>query len=105
EDILGRGFNFQIDLVEGAGAFVCGEETALIASLEGLAGRPRPRPPFPAEKGLWGCPTDINNVETWFNLAPIVSKGAKWFADIGSSASAGTKVISLVGKVRNTGLV
>jgi NADH-quinone oxidoreductase subunit F len=104
-DILGCGFNFDIELVEGAGAFVCGEETALIASLEGRAGRPRPRPPFPAEKGLWGYPTDINNVETWFNIAPIIAKGPAWFAETGSDASAGTKVISLVGKVRNTGLV
>jgi NADH-quinone oxidoreductase subunit F len=75
ENILGRGFKFDIELVEGAGAFVCGEETALIASLEGEAGRPRPRPPFPAQKGLWGKPSNINNVETWYNIAPIVTKG------------------------------
>ncbi|MGO4871759.1 MAG: NADH-ubiquinone oxidoreductase-F iron-sulfur binding region domain-containing protein [Roseiarcus sp.] len=105
EDILGRGFHFDIELVEGAGAFVCGEETALISSLEGRAGRPRPRPPFPAQKGLWGYPTNINNVETWFNVAPIIAKGPEWFAETGSSASAGTKVFSLVGKVKNTGLV
>lgn len=104
-NILGRGFNFDIELVEGAGAFVCGEETALIASLEGLAGRPRPRPPFPAQKGLWGRPTNINNVETWCNIAPIVIKGPQWFTQTGSPKSAGTKVFSLVGKVRNTGLV
>jgi NADH-quinone oxidoreductase subunit F len=104
-NILGRGFNFDIELVEGAGAFVCGEETALIASLEGLAGRPRPRPPFPAQKGLWGKPTNINNVETWCNIAPIVIKGAAWFTQTGSAKSAGTKVFSLVGKVQNTGLV
>ncbi len=104
-NILGRGFNFDIDLVEGAGAFVCGEETALIASLEGLAGRPRPRPPFPAQKGLWGKPTNINNVETWCNIAPIVIKGPQWFTQTGSPKSAGTKVFSLVGKVQNTGLV
>ena len=73
-NILGRGFNFNIELVQGAGAFVCGEETALIASLEGFAGRPRPRPPFPAQKGLWGSPTNINNVETWYNVAPIVAR-------------------------------
>ncbi len=91
--------------MEGAGAFVCGEETALIASLEGRAGRPRPRPPFPAEKGLWGYPTNINNVETWFNIAPIIALGPAWFAETGGGASAGTKVFSLVGKVRNTGLV
>jgi NADH-quinone oxidoreductase subunit F len=105
EDILGRGFRFDIDLVEGAGAFVCGEETALISSLEGRAGRPRPRPPFPAQKGLWGYPTDINNVETWFNIPPIIAKGPAWFTETGSSASSGTKVFSLVGKVKNTGLV
>jgi NADH-quinone oxidoreductase subunit F len=105
EDILGRGFNFNIELVEGAGAFVCGEETALISSLEGCAGRPRPRPPFPAQKGLWGYPTNINNVETWYNVAPIVAKGPAWFTETGSSKSPGTKVFSLVGKVKNTGLV
>jgi NADH-quinone oxidoreductase subunit F len=105
ENILGRGFSFDIQLVEGAGAFVCGEETALIASLEGFAGRPRPRPPFPAQKGLWGSPTNINNVETWYNIAPIVAKGPAWFSETGSTKSAGTKVFSLVGKVTNTGLV
>ncbi len=105
EDILGRGFNFNIELVEGAGAFVCGEETALIASLEGHAGRPRPRPPFPAQKGLWGYPTNINNVETWYNVAPIIAKGPAWFTETGSAKSPGTKVFSLVGKVKNTGLV
>jgi NADH-quinone oxidoreductase subunit F len=105
KDILGRGFNFDIEVVEGAGAFVCGEETALIASLEGRAGRPRPRPPFPAQKGLWGYPTNINNVETWFNIAPIIACGPAWFAETGSGASSGTKVFSLVGKVKNTGLV
>jgi len=105
DDILGRGFNFNIDLVEGAGAFVCGEETALINSLEGFAGRPRPRPPFPAQKGLWGFPTNINNVETWYNVAPIIAKGPAWFTETGSAKSPGTKVFSLVGKVKNTGLV
>ena len=105
ENILGRGFNFDISLVEGAGAFVCGEETALIASLEGFAGRPRPRPPYPAQKGLWGKPTNINNVETWYNIAPIVTKGAAWFTQTGSAKSSGTKVFSLVGKVVNSGLV
>ena len=99
------GFSFDIEVVEGAGAFVCGEETALIASLEGRAGRPRPRPPFPAQKGLWGYPTNINNVETWFNIAPIIARGPAWFAETGSGGSSGTKVFSLVGKVRNTGLV
>ncbi|MFY9842166.1 MAG: NADH-ubiquinone oxidoreductase-F iron-sulfur binding region domain-containing protein [Terriglobales bacterium] len=105
ENILGRGFKFEIELVEGAGAFVCGEETALIASLEGEAGRPRPRPPFPAQKGLWGKPTNINNVETWYNIAPIVMRGPAWFTEIGSAKSSGTKVFSLVGKIKNTGLV
>jgi NADH-quinone oxidoreductase subunit F len=105
DNCLGRGFKFDIHLVEGAGAFVCGEETALIASLEGYAGRPRPRPPFPAQKGLYGKPTNINNVETWYNVAPIVSKGPAWFSEIGSTKSAGTKVFSLVGKINNTGLV
>jgi NADH-quinone oxidoreductase subunit F len=105
QNILGRGFKFDIEVVEGAGAFVCGEETALIASLEGEAGRPRPRPPFPAQKGLWGKPTNINNVETWYNIAPIVTKGAAWFTETGSAKSAGTKVFSLVGKVHSTGLV
>jgi len=105
KDILGRGFTFAISVVEGAGAFVCGEETALIASLEGRASRPRPRPPFPAKKGLWGFPTNINNVETWFNIAPIIACGPAWFAETGSGASAGAKVFSLVGKVKNTGLV
>jgi NADH-quinone oxidoreductase subunit F len=105
DNILGRGFKFDIRLVEGAGAFVCGEETALIASLEGYSGRPRPRPPFPAQKGLYGKPTVINNVETWYNIAPIVAKGPAWFSETGSTKSAGTKVFSLVGKIGNTGLV
>jgi len=105
ENILGRGVKFDVSMVEGAGAFVCGEETALIASLEGHAGRPRPRPPFPAQKGLWGQPTSINNVETWYNIAPIVMRGAPWFTETGSPKSSGTKVFSLVGKVKNTGLV
>ncbi len=97
-NILGRGFKFDIELVEGAGAFVCGEETALIASLEGEAGRPRPRPPFPAQKGLWGKPSNINNVETWYNIAPIITKGPAWFTETGSAKSSGTKVFSLVGQ-------
>jgi len=105
DNILGRGFKFNIELVEGAGAFVCGEETALIASLEGCAGRPRPRPPFPAHKGLWGKPTNINNVETWYNISPIVTLGPAWFTETGSPKSSGTKVFSLVGKVSSTGLV
>src|SRR5208337_4796105 len=105
DNILGRGFKFNIEVVEGAGAFVCGEETALIASLEGEAGRPRPRPPFPAQKGLWGYPTNINNVETWYNITPIITRGPAWFSEVGSPKSSGTKVFSLVGKVHNTGLV
>jgi NADH-quinone oxidoreductase subunit F len=104
-NILDRGFNFNIELVQGAGAFVCGEETALIASLEGFAGRPHTRPPFPAQKGLWGKPTNINNVETWCNIAPIITRGPAWFAETGSAKSPGTKVFSLVGKIQNTGLV
>lgn len=105
DNILGRGFRFNLSLVEGAGAFVCGEETALIHSLEGKAGRPRPRPPYPAQKGLFGFPTNINNVETWYNVAPIVLRGPAWFAETGSAKSPGTKVFSLVGKVQRTGLV
>jgi NADH-quinone oxidoreductase subunit F len=105
DDIFGTGFCFNMTLIEGAGAFVCGEETAMIASLEGRAGRPRPRPPFPAQQGLWGKPTNINNVETWINVPAILARGAAWFADIGTTNSTGTKVFSLVGKIRNTGLV
>ncbi|MGO9638669.1 MAG: NADH-ubiquinone oxidoreductase-F iron-sulfur binding region domain-containing protein, partial [Terracidiphilus sp.] len=105
KNILGQGFDFDIELVQGAGAFVCGEETALIASLEGASGRPHPRPPYPAQHGLWGRPTNINNVETWCNIAPIITRGPGWFAETGSVKSPGTKVFSLVGKVQNTGLV
>ena len=105
ESILGSGFGFDVELVEGAGAFVCGEETALIASAEGRAGRPVPRPPFPAQKGFLGKPTTINNVETLCNVPVIIAKGADWFASTGTATSPGTKVFSLVGKVKNTGLV
>lgn len=105
ESILGTGFSFKMDIVEGAGAFVCGEETALIASIEGKAGRPLPRPPYPASKGLYGKPTNINNVETWCNVPVIIEKGAGWFTAMGTEKSPGTKVFSLVGKVKNTGLV
>ncbi len=105
ENILGSGFNFKMDIVEGAGAFVCGEETALIASIEGKAGRPLPRPPYPASRGLYGKPTNINNVETWCNVPVIIEKGVDWFTSIGTEKSSGTKVFSLVGKVKNTGLV
>ena len=98
-------FNFRIDIRIGAGAFVCGEETALIRSIEGKRGRPRPRPPYPSEKGLWGAPTLINNVETFANIAPIIRKGGAWFAAIGTPKSTGTKVFALAGKIRNTGLI
>lgn len=98
-------FNFRIDLRIGAGAFVCGEETALIRSIEGKRGRPRPRPPYPSEKGLWGMPTLINNVETYANVAPIMKRGSAWFAGIGTPKSAGTKVFALAGKIKNTGLI
>jgi len=98
-------FDFKIDIRIGAGAFVCGEETALMASIEGKRGIPRPRPPYPAESGLWGCPTLINNVETFANVSTIIRKGADWFANIGTEKSKGTKVFSLAGKVNNTGLI
>ncbi len=98
-------FNFRVDIRIGAGAFVCGEETALMASIEGGRGAPRPRPPYPAESGLWGCPTLINNVETFANIAPIIRKGPEWFAGIGAEKSKGTKVFALAGKIRNTGLI
>jgi len=103
--ILESGFSFRIDLRMGAGAFVCGEETALLRSIEGRRGRPRPRPPYPSEKGLWGAPTLINNVETFANIAPILVRGGAWFAGIGTPRSAGTKVFALAGKIRNTGLI
>src|SRR6266536_274182 len=105
EGILGTSFGLNLHIRLGAGAFVCGEETALIASIEGKRGQPRPRPPFPAEKGLWGCPTLINNVETFANIAPILRKGGEWFAQIGTEKSKGTKVFALAGRVENTGLV
>ncbi len=105
ENILGSGFDFRVHVHRGAGAFVCGEETALLASLEGLAGEPRPRPPYPAVKGLRGRPTNINNVETWANVPLILDMGAAAFASIGAAHSKGTKIFSLVGKIVNTGLV
>lgn len=105
ENILGTGFSFDLHIAKGAGAFVCGEETALIASIEGRVGEPRQRPPYPAVKGLWGKPTVINNVETWGNVPIIIEKGADWFASIGTNGSKGTKIFSLVGKINNTGLV
>jgi len=103
--ILGTDFNLTLHISKGAGAFVCGEETALIASVEGKVGEPRQRPPFPAVKGLWKKPTNINNVETWANIPLIIEKGADWFSQIGTSGSTGTKIFSLVGKINNTGLV
>ena len=105
DDILGTGFSFDIEVRIGAGAFVCGEETALLASIEGRRGMPRPRPPFPAVKGLWDKPTLINNVETYSNLNPIILRGAPWYAAMGTTTSKGTKVFSLAGAVTNTGLV
>ncbi|MCK4276224.1 MAG: SLBB domain-containing protein, partial [Phycisphaerae bacterium] len=105
ENILGTGFNFKVRISRGAGAFVCGEETALIASVEGRLGTPSAKPPFPAQRGLFGMPTNINNVETWANVPQIISRGADWFAGTGTPKSKGTKVFSLVGKINNTGLV
>jgi len=103
--IFESGFNFRIDIRIGAGAFVCGEETALIRSIEGSRGTPRPRPPYPAYQGLWGRPTLINNVESLANIAPIIRNGGEWFAKIGTEKSKGTKVFALAGKVKNTGLI
>lgn len=105
ENILGTGFNFDIEIRLGAGAFVCGEETALMTSIEGNRGEPRPRPPFPAIKGLFGKPTLLNNVETYANICQIILKGADWFASMGTERSKGTKVFALGGKITNTGLV
>ena len=105
KNIFGTDFNFDIHIRLGAGAFVCGEETALLTSIEGNRGEPRPRPPFPAVKGLWGKPTIINNVETYANIPQIILKGADWFASMGTEKSKGTKVFALGGKIRNTGLV
>jgi NADP-reducing hydrogenase subunit HndC len=105
EDIFGTGFNFDIGLRLGAGAFVCGEETALMTSIEGNRGEPRPRPPFPAQKGLFGKPTILNNVETYANIPQIILNGSEWFASMGTEKSKGTKVFALGGKIKNTGLV
>ncbi|UCD83176.1 MAG: FAD-dependent oxidoreductase [Desulfobacterales bacterium] len=105
ENILGTGFNFDISMQKGAGAFVCGEETALMASIEGRRGMPRARPPFPAQAGIDQKPTNINNVETWANIPLIINNGAAWYSQIGTEASKGTKIFSLAGKVNNTGLV
>ena len=105
DNILGSGFSFHMKIKQGAGAFVCGEETAMIASIEGKRGMPTSRPPFPATAGLFGKPTNINNVETWVNIPCIINRGADWFSSIGTESSKGTKVFSLVGKVKNSGLV
>ena len=104
-NIQDSGFNFELELRVGAGAFVCGEETALIASIEGKRGMPKPRPPFPAQSGLWGKPTNINNVETWANVAAILQKGSTWYSGFGSEASKGTKTFALAGKISRTGLI
>jgi NADP-reducing hydrogenase subunit HndC len=105
EKIFGTPFAFKLKIREGAGAFVCGEETSLIASIEGKVGEPRPRPPFPATSGLWGKPTTINNVKTWSHISPIIARGPDWYANYGTGDSKGTTVFSLVGKVNNSGLV
>jgi NADP-reducing hydrogenase subunit HndC len=105
KNIFGAEFSFDLDIRVGAGAFVCGEETALLASIEGRRGEPRPRPPFPAVKGLWGKPTLINNVETYANICPIILYGSEWYARIGTGKSKGTKVFAVAGNINNTGLV
>lgn len=105
DDILGTGFSFDLEVRMGAGAFVCGEETALMASIEGKRGEPRPRPPFPAQKGLWDQPSNINNVETFSIIPQIILKGAEWFANLGYKKSTGTKTFSMAGDVKNTGLI
>lgn len=104
-NILGTGFDFNLEIRLGAGAYVCGEETALMASIEGKRGMPRPRPPYPADHGLWGAPTLVNNVETFASIAPILRRGGDWYASIGSETSKGTKVFALAGQIRNTGLI
>jgi len=105
KNILGSNFSFDVEVRIGAGAFVCGEETALIASIEGKRGTPSPRPPYPAECGLWGKPTLINNVETYANIAPIILNGGEWFSETGTAKSAGTKVFALAGKIKYSGLI
>ena len=105
DNILGSRFSFHIKIKEGAGAFVCGEETAMIASIEGKRGMPRSRPPFPANSGLWGKPTNINNVETWANVSAILEKGAEWYTSYGTEKSKGTKTFALAGKINRTGLI
>jgi len=105
DNILGSGFSLHVKIKEGAGAFVCGEETALMASIEGKRGMPRPRPPFPAQSGLWGKPTNINNVETWANVSAILQNGGEWYAGYGTEKSKGTKTFALAGKINHTGLI
>jgi len=105
KNVMGFGFDFDMRIKKGAGAFVCGEETALMASIEGERGMPRPRPPFPAVKGLWGKPTNINNVETFANVRHIILKGAEWYASLGTDTTKGTKIFAVTGKVKHTGLV
>ena len=105
KNILNSGFDFDIHVRLGAGAFVCGEETALMASIEGRRGEPRPKPPFPAQSGIFKCPTVLNNVETWASVAPIILKGSAWFSSIGTEKSKGTKVFAVGGKIHNVGLV
>jgi NADH-quinone oxidoreductase subunit F len=105
KNILGSGFDFDLHIQLGAGAFVCGEETAMMASIEGRVGEPVPRPPFPVEKGLWGKPTNINNTKTWATVSHIINNGADWYAKLGNEKSKGTTIFSLVGKINNTGLV
>jgi NADH:ubiquinone oxidoreductase subunit F (NADH-binding)/(2Fe-2S) ferredoxin/NAD-dependent dihydropyrimidine dehydrogenase PreA subunit len=105
ENILDSGFSFDVEIREGSGAFVCGEETSLIHSIEGRSPEPRQRPPFPAQRGIWGCPTIINNVETLATIPVIINRGADWFSKIGTETSKGTKIFSLVGKINNTGLI
>lgn len=105
KDILGSGFDFDLEVRMGAGAFVCGEETALMASIEGKRGEPRPRPPFPADSGLWGKPSNVNNVETYANVPQIILKGADWYASMGNEKSKGTKTFAIAGDVNNTGLI
>ena len=104
KNLFETGYDFDIEIRIGAGAFVCGEETALMRSIEGRRGQPMPRPPFPAQRGLWGKPTNINNVETWATIKPIILRGAKWYASFGTEKTKGTKVFALAGKIRNTGL-
>ena len=105
ENILGTDFNFDINITRGAGAFVCGEETSLLESIQGKIGEPRPKPPYPAQNGLWNLPTNINNVKTWASVSLIINNGSDWYSNIGTETSKGTMIFSLVGKINNTGLI